>query len=115
MHNHLISITGGTKGIKDYSTLDYCVKSPFSTFDGIDLYPSNVDKIVTLSFKLIKKHPFCDGNKRIGMHILILGLKLNNIEFELSNQDIIRLGLGVASNEISKEHLLKFINQKINI
>ena len=46
MHEFLITLAGGIKGVKDNSTLDYCVKSPFITFDGKDLYPSTMEKCV---------------------------------------------------------------------
>lgn len=109
LHNNLIKFTGGKKGVKDYSSLDFCVKSPFVTFDGKDLYPTIIDKYATLCFTLITKHPFHDGNKRIGMHILKLGLKLNSLTVSFTVQNVIDLGLGIASKKIAKEELINFL------
>ncbi len=114
MHNNLIKLTGGKQGVKDYNSLDFCIKSSFVTFNNVDLYPTIIDKYATLGFNIITKHPFHDGNKRIGMHLLMLGLKLNNIDVYFSNTDVINLGLNIAKNKTNKPELIKFIKTNIS-
>ena len=113
MHKKIILLTGGFLGVKSLELLDYCVKSPFATFDQKDLYPTIIDKFLTLCFNLITKHPFIDGNKRIGIHVLQLGLKINNIEVTFTIQDIITLGLGIADNKINKHDLISLITKRL--
>jgi len=50
-----------------------------------------------------------DGNKRIGMLVMLLFLELNGITVELTNEEFIRIGLGVASGSIGYDELLKVI------
>ena len=41
--------------------------TPFATFDGKDLYPTDLEKAIRMSYLLVMNHPFIDGNKRVGM------------------------------------------------
>ncbi|MBQ9495029.1 MAG: type II toxin-antitoxin system death-on-curing family toxin [Treponema sp.] len=83
LHSLLIAKTGGMYGLRDANLLDSTLKSPFQTFGGNELYPDIFDKAAQLCFSLIKDHPFADGNKRIGIHLTLLFLKINgkNIEY----------------------------------
>ncbi len=89
------------------------VENVFQTFDGEVLYPSNLDKVIQVSYSLIENHCFVDGNKRIGVMVLLYLLKINEIKHNLSNESIIDIGLKVASGEMSKEELRKFFEGKI--
>ncbi|WP_253728857.1 type II toxin-antitoxin system death-on-curing family toxin [Treponema sp. OMZ 857] len=86
IHRSLIEKTGGMDGIRDAQLLDSALKTPFQTFGGNNLYPDILDKASQLCYSLIENHPFIDGNKRIGVHLMLLFLKLNNIEVNYSQQ-----------------------------
>ena len=70
LHSSLIEKTGGLDGVRDENLLDSTLKSPFQTFGGNDLYPEILDKAAQLCYSLIQNHPFVDGNKRIGVHLI---------------------------------------------
>ena len=70
LHEQLLEATGGSSGLRDEGMLDSALNAPFQTFNGEDVYPSIQQKAARLCFGLIKNHPFVDGNKRIGTHIL---------------------------------------------
>ena len=80
IHSSLITKTGGIDGIREYNLLDSSLKSIFQTFDGKELYPSIFDKAAQLCYSLIENHPFLDGNKRIGVHLMLIFLKINGID-----------------------------------
>ena len=105
LHSSLISKTGGMDGVRDVNLLDSALKAPFQTFGGNDLYPDILDKASQLCYSLIENHPFADGNKRIGVHLTLLFLKLNNIELRYSQQELIDFGLGVASGKLNKDDI----------
>lgn len=109
LHNSLISKTGGLYGIRDSNLLDLSLKSPFQTFDLKDLYPEIIDKAAQLCYSMIENHPFLDGNKRIGVHLMLVFLELNNIKIEYSQKDLIDFGLGVASGKISRAEIKEWI------
>lgn len=55
---------GGIEGIRDAAMLHAAVSRPFVTFEGAELYPSDLDKAAALFHSLVKSHPFLDGTKR---------------------------------------------------
>lgn len=109
IHRSLIEKTGGMDGIHDAQLLDSALKTPFQTFGGNNLYPDILDKASQLCYSLIENHPFVDGNKRIGVHLMLLFLKLNNIEVNYSQQELIDFGLDIASGKMSKNDIKGWI------
>ena len=105
IHRSLIEKTDGMDGIRDAQLLDSALKTPFQTFGGNNLYPDILDKASQLCYSLIENHPFVDGNKRIGVHLMLLFLKLNNIEVNYSQQELIDFGLDIASGKMSKNDI----------
>ena len=110
IHRSLIEKTGGMDGIRDAQLLDSALKTPFQTFGGNNLYPDILDKASQLCCSLIENHPFVDGNKRIGvLHLMLLFLKLNNIEVNYSQQELVDFGLDIASGKMSKNDIKGWI------
>ena len=109
IHRALIEKRGGMDGIRDAQLLDSALKTPFQTFGGNNLYPDILDKASQLCSSLIENHPFIDGNKRIGVHLMLLFLKLNNIEVNYSQQELIDFGLDIASGKMSKNDIKGWI------
>lgn len=109
LHQRLIAETGGIDGLRDEGLLDSALASAFHTFDGEELYPSTAAKIARIAYSLICNHPFVDGNKRIGTYVMLVLLELNHIQAEFSDEDIIQIGLEVASGVMNDAQLLNFI------
>ena len=109
----MIIATGGSDGVRDESLLDSALSAPHQTFDGIELYSSAVAKIARITYSLVCNHPFVDGNKRIGTYVMLTLLELNNFNTDFADDDIICIGLGLASGEIDFEQLLDFILERI--
>ncbi|MBQ7307824.1 MAG: type II toxin-antitoxin system death-on-curing family toxin [Clostridia bacterium] len=113
LQNLIISNSGGTNGIRDINLLDSAVQSAFQTFGGFDLYPTIEEKGARLGYNLISNHAFLDGNKRIGILVMLCFFEINNINLNLTDDDIIYLGLGIADGSINYENLLNFIKNHI--
>lgn len=113
IHSSLIAKTGGLDGIRDKNLLDSALKVPFQTFDGKDLYPDILDKATQLCFSLINTHPFSDGNKRIGIHLTLLFLKINNVQLNYVQQELIDLGFGIASSKLQKNDIRKWFENHV--
>ena len=109
LHKLMIAETGGSAGVRDMDMLDSAIESAFATFDGKDLYPSKEEKAAAIGYGLISDHAFIDGNKRIGMYIMLTFLEVNGITLSLSDDDIISAGLSVASGKMDRNDLLKWI------
>lgn len=109
LHSQLISETGGSDGLRDVGLLESAINSPFQQFGNEDLYPTIQQKASRLCFGLVNNHPFIDGNKRIGAHVMLVFLALNGIELEYTQDDLSSTILKLASNEISYQQLTKWI------
>ena len=109
IHDQLIAETGGSTGLRDEGMLDSALSAPFQTFGGEDVYPSLQQKAARLCFGLVKNHPFVDGNKRIGAHVMLVFLALNGVELQHSQAELSDVILQLAAGEIDAEHLLRWI------
>lgn len=112
IHSALIKETGGIDGMRDENLLDSALNLPFQTFDSKELYPELSGKAAQLSFSIIKNHPFLDGNKRIGVHIMLVFLALNNVKLSYTQKELIDFGLKVADSSLSKDDLKNWIQKK---
>ena len=109
LHKLITEETGGEPNIRDVNLLNSALESAFQTFDGQELYPSKEEKGARLGYSLISNHAFVDGNKRIGMYVLLAFLEVNGIRIDPSVDDVARVGLAVASGEIDYYSLLHWI------
>ena len=113
-HWHGGDATGGLDGVRDDGMLDSALASPFQTFDGEELYPSTAAKIARIAYSLVCNHPFVDGNKRIGTYVMLVLLELNRIEASFTDEDIIYIGLELATGKMSDKQLLDLILLRSN-
>ena len=109
LHQLMAEETGGSVGVRDEGLLESAIESAFATFDGFELYPSKEEKAAKLGYSLVSNHAFVDGNKRIGVYVMLSFLELNGIHIESSDEDVIELGLGVADGSMSQDDVLKWI------
>jgi death on curing protein len=113
LHDTLIEISGGARGIRDMPALESAITQPRLTFDLSDLYPDILEKAAALCFFLVMNHPFVDGNKRIGHAAMETFLILNGFEIEASvdEQEIIILKL--ASGKLSRKKFTAWLNDHV--
>ena len=85
----VIESSGGSAGVRDFGLLDSAIESAYQTFGGEELYPTKEEKGARLGFNLVSNHAFVDGNKRIGMYIMLSFLDINGIKsFKQSSYNI---------------------------
>lgn len=111
LHQIVAQTTGGDPNLRDINLLDSALESAFQTFDGKDLYPSKEEKAARICHSLISNHAFVDGNKRIGMYVLLAFLETNGIKIKPDNDEVARVGLSVASGEMKYEDILEWIRE----
>ena len=109
LHEQLIAETGGSSGLRDEGMLDSALNTPFQTFAGKDVYPSLQQKAARLCFGLVKNHPFVDGNKRIGAHVMLVFLALNGIELQHTQTELSEVILQLAAGILQSTDLLNWI------
>ena len=109
LHQLIIAETGGSTELRDIGLLDSALEGIFQTFGGEELYPTKEEKGARLGYTLISNHAFVDGNKRIGMYVMLTFLEVNGIHMDCTNEDVVEAGLGVASGEMKYEELLAWV------
>mgnify|MGYP000992435768 CR=1 FL=1 len=111
LHQLMAEATGGSVGVRDEGLLDSAIEGAFATFDGVELYPSKEEKAAKLEYSLISNHAFVDGNKRIGVYVMLSFLELNGIHIEAADEDVVSLGLGVADGSMEQKDILDWIHK----
>lgn len=106
LHQLLIEETGGEPNIRDMKLLDSNINQVYQTFDGAELYKTKEEKAARLGFSLVSNHAFVDGNKRIGMLVMLTFLELNGIKVSFTNDEIVKIGFDLAESKMSYEQLL---------
>lgn len=109
LHTQLIEATGGSDGIRDVSMLESALENPFQTYGGEELYPSIQAKAARLCYGLVKNHAMVDGNKRIGVHAMLVFLALNGYEVEYTQKELSDLILDVAADRKQYEDILHWL------
>ncbi len=113
LHFDMVAEFGGKTGVRDEALLDSALGTPFQTFDGEDLYPNVLEKSVRLAFGIIRNHPFYDGNKRMGLHLMLLFQELNGIRIKYKDKEVVDLIVSVASGQTDEEGLYGWVKNHI--
>ena len=109
LHQILAEATGGSVGVRDDALLDSALESAFAGFGDREFYPSKEEKGARLGFSLISNHAFVDGNKRIGIYVMMSFLEMNGIRLCCTDDEIVSVGLSVADGSMGYEELLQWV------
>ena len=109
LHKKMIRATGGLSGIRDINLLQSAIFNAQATFYGIDLYPNLESKCAAVCYGVINNHPFVDGNKRMGIYLLLILLEYNDYLVEYSEDELVDLGFGIAKGIISRDDIVLWI------
>ena len=109
LHKLIAEETGGSIGVRDEALLESALENAFSGFGGQEFYPSKEEKGARLGYTLISNHAFVDGNKRIGMYVMLTFLEVNGIRLSCTNVEVVEVGLAVASGTMDYEALLEWV------
>jgi len=112
-HEKIIKETGGSAGVRDRGLIESALNRAFVTYDGQDLYPSIIDKISVITYSLVNNHGFVDGNKRIGIAVMVLLLKMNNIKVYYTQQELTDLGLKIAQGLMKEKNISNWIKERV--
>ena len=111
LHTTLTLRTGGSDGVRDMGLLESAVYSTESGFGDISLYPDIFQKSARLFYALTGNHAFVDGNKRFGLLVMLVTLRINGIRLRYTQQELIDLSLQAAQGNVSYEAALAWILQ----
>ena len=110
LHQKLLDATGGLSGTRELGLLESAVYSANQVFGEEEAYPTVEQRAARLAYAITQNHPFVDGNKRIGMLVMLMTLRLNHVQIQYTQAELIQLGLSVADNSYRYEDILAWIN-----
>lgn len=111
LHKFIAEETGGSIGVRDEALLESALEAAFAGFGDKEFYPTKEEKGARLGYNLISNHAFVDGNKRIGMYVMLTFLEVNGIRMDCTNDDVTHVGLSVADGSMKYEDLLKWVRE----
>lgn len=109
LHKLLAEATGGSVGVRDEALLDSALENAFDRFGNQEFYPSKEEKGARLGFELISNHAFVDGNKRIGIYVMLSFLEMNGIKIHCTDAELAEMGLSIAGGNMGYPELLDWI------
>lgn len=109
IHSRVIQGSGGLDGLRGSAGLEAAIAAPMQTFDGQELYPSDIEKIARLGFGLASNHAFVDGNKRIGAMMTQLLLKWNGYDLALRSGELAEMFIAIANGAAKEKDLLDWL------
>lgn len=113
LHKLIAEETGGS--VRDEALLESALEAAFASFGGKEFYPTKEEKGARLGYTLISNHAFVDGNKRIGMYVMLTFLEVNGIHMDCTNADVATVGLSVADGSMSYEALLAWVRTHASV
>ena len=111
LYKLMVEETGGSFGIRTEDLLDSALEGIFQTFDGKELYSTKEEKGARLGYSLISSHAFINGNKSIGMYVMLTFLEVNGIHIDCTDEEIVETGLAVASGQKGYDDLLVWVKE----
>ena len=109
LHKILAEATGGMSGVRDEAMLDSALESAYAGFGDKEFYPTKEEKGARLGYALISNHAFVDGNKRIGIYVMLSFLEMNGVPVQCSDEELVRVGLSVADGSMEYDELLQWV------
>lgn len=110
----VIQSSGGSAGVMDMGLLESAIENVYQIFDGKELYPTKEEKGARLGYSLVSNHAFVDGNKRVGLLVMLSFLAINGINLKYSDDELIKIGLNLANGQMKYQDLLNWvINHRI--
>ncbi len=109
LHKLLAEATGGGVGVRDEALLDSALEAAYAGFGEKEFYPTKEEKGARLGYALISNHAFVDGNKRIGVYVMLSFLEMNGIKIACTDGELVHIGLSVADGSMKYEELLQWV------
>jgi len=108
LHDRLLAIHGGLAGVRDMGLM----QSAVARARQIAAYDESAELIgmaAAYTARIVKNHPFADGNKRTGFVIGILFLELNGYRFIATETAAADAVLALAAGDLDEAGYTTFL------
>ena len=115
LHKLIAAETGGAVGVRDEALLESALEGAYAGFGDREFYPTKEEKGARLGYTLITNHAFVDGNKRIGMYVMLTFLEVNGLRVNCTDEEVVHVGLSVAGGQMTYEELLAWVREHVSV
>ncbi len=109
LHEKMAQRTGGSAGVREEGLIESALLRADAGFGDYEMYPTAEEKAAAVCCGLIGNHGFVDGNKRIGVAVMLLMLKMNGIALSYTQQELTKFGLDAAQGLVTVERCMEWI------
>lgn len=92
--------------------------APFATFGGIDFYPDPTERAAVCCSRILRNHPFPNGNNRVGYECMREMLERDGIPWPRPSEDAEEIATMVerlAGREVSEEEFVRWVRKRTEI
>jgi death-on-curing protein len=110
-HDKAIEKYGGSKGLRDFGSLDAALHRPWQTFGSEELYPTCFEKAAAIAESIILNHPFIDGNKRTAFILCEAMLENEGYTIWSDTETIYDFLIGISTGSFSFEEIVEWLHK----
>lgn len=92
--------------------------APFASFDGIDFYEDPIERAAICCSRIIRNHPFSDGNKRVGYECMREMLERDGIPWPRPSEDVDEIAgtiEALAAREVSEHEFVAWVKARTEL
>ena len=100
------------------STADSAVHAPAASFGGVEFHPGLVRKIGVLGYRLVRNHPFPDGNKRVAFLAMVEMAERNDAQWTEPEEDpegdeTVEMMLAAAAGSVDEANFITWVQTRV--
>jgi death on curing protein len=92
--------------------------APFASFDGIEFFDNPVERAAICCSRIIRNHPFPDGNKRVGYECMREMLERRGFPWPRPSEDaeeIADVVEGLAGRTVSEREFVEWVRSRVEL
>jgi death-on-curing protein len=100
------------------ASAESALAAPFASFGGIDFYEDPVERAAICCSRIIRNHPFPDGNKRVGYECMREMLERDGVPWPRPSEDVDEIAgtiEGLAAREISERDFVAWVRARTEL
>lgn len=97
---------------------DSAVHAPAASFDGVEFHPGLARKVAVLGYRLLRNHPFLDGNKRVAFLAMVEMAERNGATWtepvdDPEGDNTVEMMLAAAAGTIDEATFVQWVETRV--
>lgn len=100
------------------ASAESALAAPFACFGGVEFYPDPAERAAICCSRLIRNHPFPDGNARVGYECMREMLERDGIPWPRPSEDAEEIATMVerlAGREVSEQEFVRWVRARTEL